>query len=178
MNIQVLCSVSYYLYKTNWLLVSQNVYCVTPTAAPCSSSPKNYSYCTTLYGYSQKAELYFTSNTTLVFLPGDHALSTNITGWGAVGGAAGCRHLQHFTGTLHVATTGVNHRLVCKQCVLPEKVLVPLYWVLSSYCERCWKHCQSISTLVTVAISVYYNLQLYREVKAVIRSYSHVLVLD
>ena len=36
-------------------------------------------YCATLSEYAQKAELYFTSNTTLVFLSGDHALDTNIT---------------------------------------------------------------------------------------------------
>ena len=57
---------------------AENVYCVTPTAASCSSCPHNATNCTTLSEYSQEAELYFTSNTTMVFLPGDHTLDTNI----------------------------------------------------------------------------------------------------
>ena len=58
---------------------AENVYCVTPTATSCSSCPHNSANCTTLSEYAQEAELYFTSNTTLVFLPGDHALNMNIT---------------------------------------------------------------------------------------------------
>ena len=58
---------------------AENLYCVTPTASSCSSCPYNYYYCTTLSEYVQDAELYFTSNTTMVFLPGDHALDMNIT---------------------------------------------------------------------------------------------------
>ena len=58
---------------------AENVYCVTPTATSCSSCPHNSANCTTLSEYAQEAELYFTSNTTMVFLPGDHALHTNIT---------------------------------------------------------------------------------------------------
>ena len=54
------------------------VYCVTPTATSCSSCPDSTN-CTTLSKYAQDTELYFTSNTTMVFLPGDHALHTNIT---------------------------------------------------------------------------------------------------
>ena len=57
---------------------AENVYCVTPTATPCSSCPHN-NHCATLSEYTQEAELYFTSNTTIVFLPGDHVLDTNIT---------------------------------------------------------------------------------------------------
>ena len=56
----------------------ENVYCVTPTATLCSSCPRN-THCATLSEYAQVAELYFTSNTTIVFLPGDHVLDTNIT---------------------------------------------------------------------------------------------------
>ena len=56
-----------------------NVYCVTPTAASCSSCPHNSIHCATLSEYAQEAELYFTSNTTIVFLPGDHTLDSNIT---------------------------------------------------------------------------------------------------
>ena len=41
--------------------------------------PLHYSYCTTLSEYVQDADLYFTSNTTMVFLPGDHTLDMNIT---------------------------------------------------------------------------------------------------
>ena len=57
---------------------AENVYCITPTATSCSSCPHN-THCTTLSEYAQAAELYFTSNTTMVFLPGDHVLDTNIT---------------------------------------------------------------------------------------------------
>ena len=58
---------------------AENMYCVTPTATSCSSCPHNSTHCATLSEYAQKAELYFTSNTTMVFLPGDHVLDTNIT---------------------------------------------------------------------------------------------------
>ena len=58
---------------------AENVYCVTPTATSCSSCPHNSTNCTTLSEYAQEAELYFTSNTTMVFLPGDHVLDRNIT---------------------------------------------------------------------------------------------------
>ena len=57
---------------------AENVYCVTPTVTSCLSCPHN-DHCTTLSEYAQEAELYFTSNTAMVFLPGDHALDTNIT---------------------------------------------------------------------------------------------------
>ena len=65
---------------TNTLSYSsaENVYCVTPTAT-CSSCPHNSTHCATLSEYAREAELYFTSNTTMVFLPGDHVLVTNIT---------------------------------------------------------------------------------------------------
>ena len=58
---------------------AENMYCVTPTIASCSSCPPNSTNCTTLSEYAQEANLYFTSNTTMVFLPGDHTLDTNIT---------------------------------------------------------------------------------------------------
>ena len=57
---------------------AENVYCVTPTATSCSSCPHS-THCTTLSEYAQEAKLYFTSDTTMVFLPGDHTLDTNIT---------------------------------------------------------------------------------------------------
>ena len=57
---------------------AENVYCVTPTATSCSSCPHN-THCATLSEYPQEAEVYFTSNTIMVFLPGDHVLDTNIT---------------------------------------------------------------------------------------------------
>ena len=56
----------------------ENVYCVTPTATSCSSCPQNTN-CATLSEYAQEAKRYFTSDTTMVFLPGDHTLDTNIT---------------------------------------------------------------------------------------------------
>ena len=58
---------------------AENVYCVTPTVNSCSSCLYNSTNCTTLSEYAQEAETYFTSNTTMVFLPGDHTLDTNIT---------------------------------------------------------------------------------------------------
>ena len=58
---------------------AENVYCVTPTAATCSSCLHNSTHCATLSEYAQEVEMYFTSNTTMVFLPGDHALDMNIT---------------------------------------------------------------------------------------------------
>ena len=58
---------------------AENVYCVTPTATSCSSCPHNSTHCATLSEYAQEAEQYFTSNTTIVFLPGDHILDVRIT---------------------------------------------------------------------------------------------------
>ena len=58
---------------------AENVYCVIPTATSCSSCPQNSTHCNTLTEYAQEAALYFTSNTTMVFLPGHHALDINIT---------------------------------------------------------------------------------------------------
>ena len=58
---------------------TENVYCVTPIAMSCSSCPHNSINCTTLSEYVQNAEIYFTFNTTMVFLPRAHALDTNIT---------------------------------------------------------------------------------------------------
>ena len=58
----------------------ENVYCVTPTDNSCSgtSCPHNSIKCTTVSEYAQEAESYFISNTTMVFLPGDHVLDINI----------------------------------------------------------------------------------------------------
>ena len=56
-----------------------SVYCVTPTATSCSPCPHDSTHCSTLSEYARETKLYFTSNTTMVFLPGDHALDTNIT---------------------------------------------------------------------------------------------------
>ena len=58
---------------------ASNVYCVTPTVASCSSCPDNSTNCTTLSDYAQEAERYFTFNTTIVLLPGDHVLDADIT---------------------------------------------------------------------------------------------------
>ena len=58
---------------------AEKVYCVKPATTSCSSCPHDSLNCTTLSEYAQEAELYFTSNTTMVFLPGDHTLDTNIT---------------------------------------------------------------------------------------------------
>ena len=57
---------------------AENAYCVTPTTTLCSSCPCNSIHCATLSEFAQEAELYFTSNTTMVFLPGDHVLDRNI----------------------------------------------------------------------------------------------------
>ena len=57
---------------------AEKMYCVTPTITSCSSCPHNSIHCFTLAEYAKEAKLYFTSNTTMVFLPGDHVLDTNI----------------------------------------------------------------------------------------------------
>ena len=67
------------LINTLSFCCAEKVYCVTPTATSCSSCPHNSANCTTLSEYAQEVELYFTSNTTMVFLPGDHVLNTSIT---------------------------------------------------------------------------------------------------
>ena len=58
---------------------AENVYCVIPTATSCSSCPHISTHCATLSEYAQEVELYFTSDTTMVFIPGDHLLDRNIT---------------------------------------------------------------------------------------------------
>ena len=61
---------------------AENVYCVRPTqptATSCSSCPHNSAHCATLSEYAQQAKSYFTSDSTMVFLPGDHTLDMNIT---------------------------------------------------------------------------------------------------
>ena len=57
---------------------AENVYGVTPTVTSCSSCPHNSNHCTTVSEYAKEAILYFTSNITMVFLPGHHALGMNI----------------------------------------------------------------------------------------------------
>ena len=66
------------LINTLFYCSAENVYCVTPTATLCTSCP-HITHCATLSEYTREAELYFTSNTTMVFLPGDHVLDRNIT---------------------------------------------------------------------------------------------------
>ena len=58
---------------------AENMYCVTPTASSGSSCPHNSTHCATLSEYAQEAASYLTSDTTMVFLPGDHILDVNIT---------------------------------------------------------------------------------------------------
>ena len=67
------------LYTLSYSSAENAVYCVTPTHASCSSCPQNSAHCTTLSEYAHRAELYYTSNTTMRFLPGDHTLNINIT---------------------------------------------------------------------------------------------------
>ena len=55
------------------------VHCVTSTDTSCSFCPQNYSHCATLSEYAQESKLFFTSNTTMVFLAGNHVLGENIT---------------------------------------------------------------------------------------------------
>ena len=59
--------------------LAENVYCVRPTGTSCSPCPHKSFHCATLSEYAQQANLYFTSNSTMVFLPGDHTLGMNIT---------------------------------------------------------------------------------------------------
>ena len=76
---QFIAVVAALFIKTLSYCSAENVYCVTPTATSCSSCPHNSTHCASLSEYAQEAELYFTSNTTMVFLPGDHPLNMSIT---------------------------------------------------------------------------------------------------
>ena len=61
---------------------AENVYFVTPTQptdTSCSTCPHNSTHCATLSEYAKQTNSYFTSNTTMVFLPGNHILDMNIT---------------------------------------------------------------------------------------------------
>ena len=66
------------LINTPSFCCAENVYCVTPTGTLCSSCPHNSIHCATLSKYAHEAELHFTPNTTMVFLPGDHVLDRNV----------------------------------------------------------------------------------------------------
>ena len=81
---------------------TENVYCVTPTATSCSSCPRN-THCATLSEYAQEHELYFTSNTIMVFLPGDHVFDRSIT----VANVAGLT--MHGESSLHIIATIVRN---------------------------------------------------------------------
>ena len=78
-SVIVLVLVAALLINTLSYCSAENVYCVTPNATSCSSCPPNSSHNATLSEYAQEAKLYFTSNTTMMFLPGDHTLDMNIT---------------------------------------------------------------------------------------------------
>ena len=78
MMVPLIVLVTALLINTLSYCSAENVYCVTPTATSCSSCPHNSANCTTLSEYAQEAELYFTSNTTMVFLPGEHTLGRTI----------------------------------------------------------------------------------------------------
>ena len=83
-NMMVLSTLSLVFLEILLIKISycsaENVYCVTPSVdASCSSCPRNSNNCTTLAEYTREPELYFTSTTTMVFLPGDHTLTANIT---------------------------------------------------------------------------------------------------
>ena len=107
---------------------AENVYCVTPTATSCSSCPYHYSYCTTLSEYVQDAELYFTSNTTMVFLPGDHTLDMNIT-------VANVTRL-----TVHgESSSGKIATIVCKERVglsFTNMMELKIHSLTFTYCRR------------------------------------------
>ena len=80
-NVPFIVRVAALLLSTLSCCSAENVYCVTPTqptGTSCSPCPHN-SKCATLSEYAQAAKSFFTSNTTMVFLPGDHTLDMNIT---------------------------------------------------------------------------------------------------
>ena len=58
---------------------SENVFCVTPTGTSCSTCTHISTHYATLSEYAQQAKSYFTSNTTMVFMSGDHTLDVNVT---------------------------------------------------------------------------------------------------
>ena len=69
------------LLLINTYCSADNVYCVTltqPNATSCSLCPPKSNHCATLSEYARQAEMYFTSNTTMSFLPGNHALDVSV----------------------------------------------------------------------------------------------------
>lgn len=87
---------------------ADHVYCIIPTLpanTSCLPCPYNSTHCTTLSEYAQETEN-FTSNTTMVFIPGDHNLDVNIT-------VAGISRL-----TMHgKSSSGYIPRIVCNGLV-------------------------------------------------------------
>ena len=73
------CLVAALLINTLSYCSAENMYCVTPTATLCSSCSLSSTHCATLSEYAQEAKLYFTFNTTMVFLPGNHTLDRSVT---------------------------------------------------------------------------------------------------
>ena len=126
---------------------AENVYCVTPNATSCSSCPHNSTNCTTLSEYAQEAELYFTSNTTMVFLPGNHTLNVNIT----------VANVSRLT-MRREPTPGNRATIVCKESVglsFTNMVEFKIYSLAFTTCSRLLNH----ATIVTVT-PVYVALQL------------------
>ena len=80
-NVPFVVHVAALLLSTLSCCSTESVYCVTPTqptGTSCSLCPHN-SKCATLSDSAQQAKSFFISNTTMVFLPGDHTLDISIT---------------------------------------------------------------------------------------------------
>ena len=110
---------------------AENVYCVTPTATSCSSCPRD-THCATLSEYAQEHELYFTSNTTMVFLPGDHVLDRSIT----VANVAGLT--MHGESSLYIIATIVRNGSVGFS--FTNMVDVNIHSLAFTFHNRSWSH--------------------------------------
>ena len=77
--VSIIILVATLLISTLSYCSAENVYCVTSTVTSCSSCPHNSLHCATLFEYTKGVEVYFISNTTMLFLPEDHVLNTDIT---------------------------------------------------------------------------------------------------
>ena len=119
------------LINTLSFCCTANVYCVTPTVTSCSSCPHNSTHCATLSEYAQEAEMYFTSNTTMVFLPGHHVLDRNIT----VANVAG---LTMCGFSLHSIATVVRNQSVGFS--FTSMVDLRIYSLAFTTCNRSWSY--------------------------------------
>ena len=134
---------------------AENVYCVTPNATSCSSSPHNSTNCTTLSEYAQEAELYFTSNTTMVFLSGYHTLNVNIT----------VANVSRLT-MRREPTPGNRATIVCKESVglsFTSMVEFKMCSLAFTTCSRLLKHATFVPDVTPVYVALHLQFTQHAE---------------